>query len=40
MNPDVSGPVAGRQLLAVVRDPDATDAVPLVVRLLSVSVRV
>ena len=40
VDPNVPGAVAGRQLLAVVRYPDAPDPVPLVVSLLRVPVRV
>lgn len=40
MDPDISGTISGGQLLAVVRDPDAANTVPLIVRLLTVPIRV
>ena len=40
VDPDVSGPIAGRQLFAVMRNPDATNPVSLIVSLLGSSLGV
>ncbi len=40
VDPDVSSPIAGRQLFTVVRNPDATNSVSLIVSLLGSALRV
>lgn len=40
MDPDISGPIAGRQLFSVVRNPDASNPVSLIVCLLCSTIRV
>ena len=40
VNPDVSGPISGRELFSVVRNSDASNAVPLVVSLLCITLGV